>query len=229
MLQVRKANERGTADWGWLQSAHSFSFGRYYDPEQLGHGHLLVINDDVVAPEAGFGTHPHQNMEILSYVTQGVIGHKDSQGNEYEVPAGDFQLMSAGSGITHSEYNMSSEQALHFLQIWIKPNVENTVPGYQQKAFSNNEKRQLIVSPDGEQGSLQIKQQAWLTRLRFQAEDAQSIELNRTGKSYVQVVAGEWLVNDKLLSVGDGLRVEDEAGLLFHSHQDGSEILLFEV
>lgn len=229
MLQVRKADERGTADWGWLQSAHTFSFGRYYDPEQLGHGHLLVINDDIVAPDAGFATHPHQNMEILSYVTQGVIAHKDSQGNEFTVPAGEFQLMSAGSGITHSEYNASANEPLHFLQIWIKPNVTNTQPGYQQKVFAGDEPVQLVLSPDGEAGSLQIKQQAWLTRVRLSANETQPFNLARTEKSFVHVVAGEVLINSERLTAGDGLRIDKETALLFQAQQSDVEMLLFEV
>lgn len=229
MLQVRKADERGTADWGWLQSAHTFSFGRYYDPEQLGHGHLLVINQDIVSPDAGFPTHPHQNMEILSYVTKGVIAHKDSQGNQYTVPAGEFQLMSAGSGITHSEYNASAHEPLHFLQIWIKPNVTNTKPSYQQQAFSDDTKVQLVVSPDGKDGSLQIKQQAWITRVRLHAEQTQTLPLERTDKSFVQVVSGDVLIHGERLSAGDGLRIDKESALLLQAQQNNTEILLFEI
>ncbi|UAA39850.1 pirin family protein [Paraneptunicella aestuarii] len=229
MLQLRAANERGKADFGWLQSAHSFSFGRYYDPEHMGHGQLLVINDDTVAPGAGFGTHPHQNMEILSYVTKGQIAHKDSQGNEFIVPEGEFQLMSAGSGISHSEYNASKQEELKFLQIWVKPNVQNTQPGYQQKHFAQNQAEQLIFSPDGAEGSLQIKQQAWLHRVNLNAGEDWQFTLERTLNAYIHVTKGSLVLNDKLnMQAGDGVKISDESALSVQPEQ-AVEFLLFEV
>lgn len=229
MLQLRAANERGKADFGWLQSAHSFSFGRYYDPEHMGHGQLLVINDDTVAPGAGFATHPHQNMEILSYVTKGQIAHKDSQGNEFIVPAGEFQLMSAGSGISHSEYNASKQDELKFLQIWVKPNVQNTQPGYQQKHFDQNKAEQLIFSPDGAEGSLQIKQQAWLHRVNLKAGEGWKYSLVRTSNAYIHLTQGSLVLNDELnMQAGDGVKISDEDALSVQAEQD-VEFLLFEV
>lgn len=229
MISTRPANERGQANFGWLQSFHSFSFGSYYDPKETGHGNLLVINDDHVEPGQGFGTHPHRNMEILSYVIDGTIAHKDSEGNEYHVPAGDFQLMSAGSGITHSEFNPSGSESLNFLQIWIQPNVTGTKPGYQQKAFEQEDKAQLILSPDGKDGSLVIKQNAWLTRVRLgEGEEVQQL-LGRTDTAYIHVVKGKVAINGEwALSAGDGLKLTAEEQVLAMANSDDAEFLLFE-
>ena len=229
MMTYRPAQERGRANFGWLQSYHSFSFGSYYDPKHTGHGKLLVINDDFVEPGQGFGTHPHRNMEILSYVTQGTIAHKDSEGNEYHVPAGDFQLMSAGTGITHSEFNPSNAEPLKFLQIWITPEVTGTQPGYQQKAFKQSGNTQLILSPDGTDGSLVIKQQAWLTRVRLSHEESLDLVLERTANSYVHLVEGEVTINGQTMNAGDGLKLRDETQLRVLSNSDDAEFLLFEV
>ncbi|BDX05838.1 pirin family protein [Planctobacterium marinum] len=229
MMTYRPAQERGQANFGWLQSYHSFSFGSYYDPNHTGHGKLLVINDDYVEPGQGFGTHPHRNMEILSYVMEGTIAHKDSEGNEYHVPAGDFQLMSAGSGITHSEFNPSKSEALKFLQIWITPDVTGTKPGYQQKAFNQSGHTQLILSPDGADGSLVIKQQAWLTRVRLSQGESLDFTLNRTQNSYVQLVRGEVVINGQTMHPGDGLKLRDEKDIQVLANSDDVEFLLFEV
>lgn len=229
MIKIRAAEQRGKADFGWLKSQHSFSFGSYYDPNEMGHGELLVINDDYVEPSKGFATHPHKNMEILSYVLEGTIAHKDSQGNEYQVPAGDFQLMSAGRGITHSEFNPSNEEPLKFLQIWVKPNVVNTEPGYQQKAFTEDSLAQLIFSPDGAEGSLQIKQDAWLRRVRLDEGQSTEFVLGRTQHTYLHVVSGNALLNEELaVKTGDGVRLSQE-NLLSLQATEEFEALLFEV
>lgn len=229
MLQLRPAEERGEANYGWLQSSHSFSFANYYDPKHMGHGHLLVINDDIVAPGAGFGAHPHRNMEILSYIMSGSIVHKDSQGNQFEVPAGEFQLMSAGSGIMHSEFNASKTAPLKFFQIWVKPNVGNTQPGYQQRNFPDDVKNQLVFSPDGENGSLKILQQAWLSRVKLDEGESSTLPLERTDYAYVHVVKGQIAVNDlEKVKAGDGIKISAETSLSFKAFDD-VELLLFEV
>jgi len=227
MYVIRQAEKRGYADFGWLQSYHSFSFGRYYDPEQLAHGQLLVINDDRVKPGKGFATHGHRNMEILSYVLSGTMTHQDSMGHQYSLPAGEFQLMSAGKGVTHSEFNPSAEQSLHFLQIWIQPNELNTEPEYQQNCFDGGAER-LIFSPDGEQGSLTIRQQAWLRRIRLQTGEAWLGELIRTDKAYIHIVAGELQLDGHQLGQGDGVKLQAETPLEVKASQN-SEFLLFEV
>lgn len=229
MMTLRQGQERGQADFGWLKSFHSFSFGSYYDPRHMGHGALRVINEDYVAAGQGFGTHPHRNMEILSYVVDGTIAHKDSEGNEYQVPAGDFQLMSAGTGITHSEFNPSATEPLNFLQIWIMPDVTDTPPGYQQKTFTQRGKAQLILSPDGADESLVVKQQAWLTRVRLADTEALEYALNRTDKSWIQIVKGEVMINQQSLAAGDGLKLEREMLVSAVATSDDVEFLLFEV
>jgi len=167
MAYRRRSNERGPGDLGWLQSRHTFSFGSYHDPDHMGVSVLRVINDDQVQPGAGFATHSHQDMEIISYVKQGTIEHKDSMGNVEVLPAGEFQLMSAGTGITHSEYNPSDSRALSFLQIWIQPDELGVKPGYQQKSFGKNRGLTPIISPDGRDGTLHIHQDAYLYQLRL--------------------------------------------------------------
>ncbi|MCC2605760.1 pirin family protein [Planctobacterium marinum] len=230
MMQYRPSHERGGANFGWLESYHSFSFGSYHDPNHTNHGSLRVINEDYVQPGQGFGTHPHRNMEILSYVIDGAIAHKDSEGNEYQVPAGDFQLMSAGKGITHSEFNPSKTQALNFLQIWIMPNVTETEPGYQQKAFVQTEKAQLIFSPDGADGSLNIKQNAWLHRVRLSEGEDLSYPLVKTPEAYIHMVKGEVSINQsQALQAGDGLKISAETELVARAKTDNVEFLLFEV
>ena len=195
MIQLRAAEKRGQANFGWLQSYHSFSFGSYYEPRELGHANLRVINDHFVDPGQGFGAHPHRNMEILSYLIDGTIAHKDTAGNEYQVAAGAFQLMSAGRGIAHSEFNPSKTESLNFLQIWILPNVSGTEPGYQQKAFEQTDKSALILSPNGEKEGLVVKQNALLTRVRLQNGEEEQQLLGRTENIYVHVVQGEVSIN----------------------------------
>ena len=222
MITLRHANDRGTANFGWLDSKHTFSFGHYYDPKHMGFSALRVINDDLVKPGAGFDTHGHRDMEIISYVLEGVIEHKDSEGNVQTLPAGEFQLMSAGSGIYHSEYNGSQSEDLKFLQIWIKPNTVGNKPGYQQKDFGNNTGLTAIATPDGRNGTLHIKQDATLHQLIL--EPGQSIELSiiNDRNVYVHQVTGQLLVDDVLLDAGDGAKVEAQNQLNFANQSSES-------
>ncbi|XZG69711.1 pirin family protein [Chitinibacteraceae bacterium HSL-7] len=230
MIDVRKANERGHANFGWLDSHHTFSFGNYYDPEQMGFSHLRVINDDRVMPRAGFDTHGHRDMEIISYVLDGAIEHKDSTGNHEVLQAGEFQLMSAGKGILHSEYNASTSAPLHFLQIWIEPNVTGGAPGYQQKDFGLQPGLTLIASPDGADDSLRIKQDARLYQLILAPGATERWTLGVGRRGFVHVVKGALTLNGQTLEAGDGARIGDEGGLAFQS--EGSEAvqaLLFDL
>ncbi|KDN28860.1 pirin [Vibrio fortis] len=222
MITLRHANDRGTANFGWLDSKHTFSFGHYYDPKHMGFSALSVINDDLVKPGAGFDTHGHRDMEIISYVLEGVIEHKDSEGNVQTLPAGEFQLMSAGSGIYHSEYNGSQSEDLKFLQIWIQPNTVGNKPGYQQKDFGNNTGLTAIATPDGRNGTLHIKQDATLHQLIL--EPGQSIELPiiKGRNVYVHQVTGQLSVDEVLLDAGDGAKVEAQNQLKFANQSSES-------
>jgi hypothetical protein len=228
MIEIRPSNERGPADHGWLQSRHSFSFAGYYDPDHMGVSALRVINDDRVSPGCGFATHSHQDMEIISYVKKGAIEHKDSMGHVETLPAGEFQLMSAGTGLTHSEYNPSSAEPLEFLQIWIEPNVYGIEPGYQQKQFDAQQGLQLIASPDARGGSLLIHQDACLYQLRLHAEQSVSHSLEPGRSAYVHVVSGSLSVNGERLSEGDGATVKADDVLEFTGHGN-SEALVFDL
>ncbi|WP_133012059.1 pirin family protein [Marinomonas flavescens] len=214
MITIRKANDRGQADFGWLNSHHTFSFGHYYDSKHMGFSHLRVINDDRVTPGAGFDTHGHRDMEIISYVLQGRIAHKDSAGNIKELPAGEFQLMSAGKGVTHSEFNASDTEPLKFLQIWIEPNVTGGNPGYQQKDFGQNHGLTTIITPDGRNGTLSIKQDAQLSELILDAGKQEKVTVNNKRNVYVHQVEGELTLNDgTILTPGDGVKVSDEVAI----------------
>jgi len=213
MIVVRKAAERGVANFGWLQSKHSFSFGHYYEPKHMGFSALRVINDDHVAPSAGFETHGHRDMEIISYVLKGEIAHKDSEGNVQVLPAGEFQLMSAGRGIFHSEFNNSAHDALAFLQIWVEPNIKGTAPGYQQKNFGTTEGITTIVTPDGEGSTLQIKQDAKLHQLILTAGKGLDFDRSIGEHVYIHVIQGELLVNESLLQAGDGAKVSQSKSM----------------
>jgi redox-sensitive bicupin YhaK (pirin superfamily) len=207
MINIRHSEERGPADHGWLQSRHTFSFAGYYDPKYMGVSALRVINDDWVAPGKGFPTHSHQDMEIISYVKNGTIEHKDSMGNVEQLPVGEYQVMSAGTGITHSEYNPSKTQPLEFLQIWIQPDSLGIKPRYQQKLFENKEGLQLIASPNARDGSLRIQQDAYLYELNLKNKQttSHSIESGRT--VYVHVISGEVNLNGEQLNDGDGATI----------------------
>ncbi|PSJ44107.1 pirin family protein [Zobellella endophytica] len=219
MISIRKADERGRANFGWLHSQHTFSFGSYYDPAQMGFSRLRVINDDAVAPGAGFDTHGHRDMEIISYVLEGCIAHKDSSGNEELLSAGEFQLMSAGTGIFHSEFNPSNGRPLKFLQIWIEPNATGGKPGYQQKDFGRAPGLTLVVSPDGAEGSLVIRQDARLYQLWLGLGEEAGLELAPGRKAWVQLVEGELVVNGERLAAGDGAALSGEPHLSFSAVQ----------
>ena len=228
MIEIRHSNERGRADHGWLQSRHTFSFAGYYDPDHMGVSSLRVINDDRVSPGSGFATHSHQDMEIISYVKKGLIEHKDSMGNVEKLPAGEFQLMSAGTGVTHSEYNPSTSEALEFMQIWIEPDVFGIKPGYQQKRFEAREGLQLIASPDAREGSLLIHQDACLYQLFLNAGQTASHSLESGRTVYVHVVSGTISVNGEHLSGGDGATVTAVDVAAF-SCSESSEALVFDL
>lgn len=213
MLEIRHANQRGSADFGWLKSRHSFSFGSYYDPSQMGFSALRVINDDIVTPGAGFDTHGHKDMEILSLVLQGSIAHKDSAGNTEVLPAGEYQLMSAGRGIYHSEFNASEQDMLRFLQIWLLPDRTGEAPGYQQKYFGEHNGLTLILSPDGRDGSLKLKQNALLYQLILPANEQLQLPLQRQRNAYVHLISGELKLNGQHLRPGDGAKVKEEQAL----------------
>ncbi len=208
MISIRRSNQRGSADFGWLKSQHTFSFGNYYDEKYMGVSALRVINDDRVAPDAGFQTHGHRDMEIISYVLQGEIAHKDSEGNVAVLPPGEFQLMSAGSGIRHSEFNPSPIKDLHFLQIWIQPNVYGQQPGYQQKDFGQQHGLTLVASPDGKDGSMVIKQDALLYQLILDADKDVRLVASASRNYYVHVIEGELQIENQIVKPGDGATID---------------------
>jgi redox-sensitive bicupin YhaK (pirin superfamily) len=228
MFELRQASARGHANFGWLNSYHSFSFGRYYDPAQMGFSALRVINDDTVAPGAGFDTHGHQDMEILSLVLQGNIAHKDSAGNTEVLPAGEYQLMSAGRGIYHSEFNASNTEPLKFLQIWLQPNQFGGAPGYQQKAFGENSGLTLILSPDGRDGSLTLRQDALLYQLMLASGETEHVSIRPGRKMYLHLISGELTVLGQRLHSGDGIKIADETTLALKA-QGAVKALLFDL
>lgn len=230
MFEVRKANERGTANFGWLDSKHTFSFGSYYDPQHMGFSALRVINDDTVAGGAGFGTHGHRDMEIISFVTQGVIEHKDSMGNVQSLPKGEFQLMSAGRGVHHSEYNGSQHDVLKFLQIWIVPNQQGGEPGYQQKYFGTQVGLTPVITPTGENGTLKIKQDASVSQLILDAGQDFALTLAPSRKTYIHIVEGSVSIDGSILAAGDGVKVSQIAELkLINSGQQALTALVFDL
>ncbi len=213
MFALRPANQRGHTQTGWLDSYHTFSFGDYYDPEFMGFSDLRVINDDIVAPEQGFGAHPHRDMEIVSIVLSGELEHKDSLGNGSVIRPGEIQKMSAGSGIYHSEFNPSATDPVHFLQIWILPNMRALKPSYQQKQFSPQimtDQLKLIVSPDGREESLIISQDAEIYQTLLNRDKTVSFDINDRRKAWIQIAGGSVMVNDQPMVAGDGLAVADE-------------------
>ncbi len=228
MMAIRHSDERGMVNHGWLQAKHSFSFGSYYDAEHMGVSALRVINDDHIAAGQGFPTHSHQDMEIITYVTQGKIEHKDSMGNTEVLPAGEFQLMSAGSGITHSEFNPSATEALKLFQIWIQPDSLGIEPDYQQKQFVSKQGLQLIASPDARDGSFLIHQDAYLYQLRLKAGESITHPLD-TGRSiYVHVIDGELEIDGQHLFAGDAATINAVRNADFKSSQN-TEALLFDL
>ncbi|BDU21948.1 pirin family protein [Dyella sp. GSA-30] len=231
MFDILKANARGVANHGWLNSRHSFSFGHYYNPEQIGFSDLRVINDDRVAPAQGFGQHPHRDMEIFSYVLEGSLEHKDSMGTGSVIRPGDVQLMSAGSGVTHSEFNHSKNEPVHFMQIWLMPAELNAAPRYQQEHYADEEKRgrlRLIISPDGAEGSLKARQDARVYAGLFDGTESATLTLQANRYAYIQVARGSVTVNGQRLNEGDGARVRKVNSLSF-SDGDKAEVLVFDL
>ena len=231
MLTLRKSQDRGLADHGWLKSFHSFSFAGYYDPAHMGFGNLRVINEDRIAPGTGFGTHGHKDMEIISYVLSGNLAHKDSMGNVKGIPPGDVQRMSAGRGVMHSEFNHAEGQQTHFLQIWIEPNVKGIAPGYEQKTFTDADKRgalRLVASPDGAQGSVTVHADARLYAGLLDGAEAATLALDPARKTYVHLVKGALEVNGQKLAGGDAALLQGEAALSLAAGQD-AEVLVFDL
>jgi redox-sensitive bicupin YhaK (pirin superfamily) len=231
MIALRKSSERGYADHGWLKSFHSFSFAEYHDPRHMGVGNLRVINEDRIAPGTGFGTHGHRDMEIVSYVLSGELGHRDSLGNGAAIRPGDVQLMSAGSGIQHSEYNQAASATTHFLQIWIEPNVRGIAPGYEQTHFTDAEKRgrlRLLASSDGREGSVTIHADAALYAGLFDGDERASMPIDAARNAYVFLVRGSLAVNGRDLQAGDAAHLQGESRLeLARGH--GAEVLVFDL
>jgi redox-sensitive bicupin YhaK (pirin superfamily) len=228
MITVRKNYERGITELGWLHSKHTFSFADYYDACYQGVSTLRVINDDRVEPGKGFPTHTHQDIEIVSYVTEGTIEHKDNLGHVAKITAGEFQLMSAGTGITHSEYNASQTDPLRFLQIWITPHEMGATPSYQQKHFTREHGIQLIVSPDGRNGTMRIHQDASLYRVLLERNGRAFQEQIEGRTAYVHVVSGILDVEGKILKEGDGAVIQ-HVGLLRLRTDFGTEALFFDL
>lgn len=238
MITLRKATDRGHAEHGWLDSWHSFSFADYHDPAHMGVGNLRVINEDRIQPGTGFGTHGHRDMEIVSYVLDGALAHQDSMGNGKAggahagvIRPGDVQRMSAGTGVLHSEFNHSREQATHFLQIWILPRHRGIDPGYEQKHFDAASKRgqlRLIASPDGAEGSVTIHADASIRAGLFDGNEAVELPLAAGRLTYVHVARGTLAVNGQRLGAGDAVTLRDEA-LLRLSHGDAAEVLVFDL
>ena len=231
MNELRKSSERGFADHGWLKSFHTFSFARYYDAQHMGFGPLRVINEDRVAAGQGFGAHPHRDMEIISYVLDGAIEHKDSMGNGSVIRPGDVQRMSAGTGVTHSEYNPSRQDPVHFLQIWIEPSEYGIEPGYEQKHFDAAGKRgtlRLVASPDGRDGSVAIRQDAYVYAGLFDDVEQFVHTLADGRRAYVHVARGSIIINAHTLSAGDAMKISGEQRIAL-SNGDDAEVLLFDL
>ena len=231
MLTIRRSQDRGHANHGWLDIHHSFSFADYHDPEHMGWGNLRVINEDRVQPGAGFGRHGHRDMEIVSYVLAGELAHKDSMGNVESIPPGDVQRMSAGTGVLHSEFNYAKDQVTHFLQIWIEPSVTGIKPSYEQRAIPAAEKRgvlRLVASPDGAQDSLTIHADALLYAGLFDGAERAELELDPARKGYVHVVRGAIEVNGRALGAGDALKLAEESRITLANGVD-AEVIVFDL
>ena len=230
MLTLRRSNERGHADHGWLNSYHSFSFASYHDPAHMGFGPLRVINEDRIQPDTGFGTHGHRDMEIISYVLEGELAHKDNMGNGSVIRPGDVQRMSAGTGVQHSEYN-HAKAPTHFLQIWIEPDVQGIPPGYEEKHFPVADKRgrlKLVASPDGAEGSVKVHQDARIYAGLFDGEEAAQFALAANRKVYVHVARGSIEINGEKLSPGDAVKISGEVAVAL-ANGAKAEVLLFDL
>ena len=231
MLTIRKSEDRGLADHGWLKSFHSFSFAEYFDPQHMGWGNLRVINEDRIAPGTGFGTHGHRDMEIISYVLSGNLAHQDSMGNVKGIPPGDVQRMSAGSGVRHSEFNHAQGQQTHFLQIWIEPNVRGIAPSYEQKTVPEAAKRgqlALVAAPDAGEHTVKIHADARLYAGLFDGAEQATLALDAQRKAYVFVVRGSLCVNGQTLNAGDAALLAAESALTLDQAQD-AEVLVFDL
>jgi len=231
MINLRKSQDRGYADHGWLKSFHSFSFAGYHDPRFMGWGNLRVINEDRVAAGMGFGKHSHRNMEIISYVLSGELAHEDSMGNIKGIPPGDVQRMSAGSGVSHSEFNHAKDQTTHFLQIWIEPNVLEIEPSYEQRAIPTIEKEgklRLIASPTGEKDSVKIHADAKVYAGLFNGTQSANLKLDPKRKAYAHLIRGDLVINGQQLAGGDALFIEDESSLEISAGVD-AEVLIFDL
>ena len=231
MIELRKSDQRGYADHGWLKSYHSFSFADYVDANHMAFGPLRVINEDRVAAGMGFGKHGHRDMEIISYVLDGALAHEDSMGNGSAIKPGDVQRMSAGTGVTHSEFNHSKEGATHFLQIWITPNVIGIEPSYEEKHFDDASKRgklKLVASPDGREGSVVIHQDAYLYAGLFDAAEQASLSIANGRRCYVHVAQGSVTVNGQLLSAGDAAKLTGVSNVQIEKGAN-AEVLVFDL
>ncbi|MBH1931614.1 pirin family protein [Serratia rubidaea] len=228
MIYLRKAKDRGHANHGWLDSWHTFSFANYYDPNFMGFSALRVINEDRIDGGQGFGTHPHKDMEILTYVLDGTVEHQDSMGNKEQIQAGEFQIMSAGTGVRHSEYNANSDKLLHLYQIWIIPDTNGLPPRYEQRMFDAPQGRQLVLSPDAREGSLKVFQDMTLSRWALNKDEQAEYTIEAGRRVWVQVVRGSITINDNRAGTSDALAIWDEAALSLHADED-SEILLFDL
>jgi hypothetical protein len=231
MLTLRKSQDRGYADHGWLKSFHSFSFADYFDPAHMGVGNLRVINEDRIAPGTGFGTHSHRDMEIVSYVLEGALGHKDSIGNGASIVPGEVQRMSAGTGIAHSEYNHAADETTHFLQIWLLPSRQGITPGYEQKAFAEADKRgklRLVASPDGRDGSVTIHANASIYAGLIDNDERAELNLDPERLAYVHLVRGQLHANGQALTAGDAAMLDGEARLVIDQGR-GAEVIVFDL
>ena len=230
MIEIRKSEDRGRADHGWLRSYHTFSFADYYDAEQTGFGHLRVINEDRIQPGTGFGTHGHRDMEIISYVLEGELAHKDSMGNGSTIVPGDVQRMSAGKGVLHSEFNHAKD-VTHFLQIWIEPSVTGIPPSYEQKHFDAESKRgrlRLVASPDGREGSVTIHQDAFVYAALLDGAERATHKLQPGRRAYLHVARGKLTANDQPLEAGDALKAANTPEIALEKGE-GAELLLFDL
>jgi quercetin 2,3-dioxygenase len=231
MLTLRKSNDRGHADHGWLKSMHSFSFAEYHDPQHMGFGNLRVINEDRIAPGTGFGTHGHRDMEIVSYVLDGALAHKDNMGNTATIVPGDVQRMTAGRGVQHSEANHAPSSTTHFFQIWLLPNAQGIPPGYEQKHFKPEDKRgrlRLVASTDGRDGSVRLNADAALYAGLFDGAEAATVALNPQRKTYVHLVRGSLNVNGHALTGGDAALMSQESLLTLTDAKD-AEVIVFDL
>jgi redox-sensitive bicupin YhaK (pirin superfamily) len=232
MIHLRKSSERGQADHGWLLAKHTFSFADYYDPDHMGYRSLRVINEDRVKPANGFGTHPHRDMEVLTYILEGALEHRDSMGNGSVIRPGDVQYMSAGSGVLHSEFNPSDREGVHLLQIWLLPDEKGATPRYGQKTFSAEEKRGkllLVASKSGENGSIAIRQDAKLYSSVLREGESASLSLAKGRHAWIQVARGSVSANGTRLDPGDGASVSGEEKLEFVGKSGDSEFLVFDL